>query len=753
MRYYDTYEQETLATLNTRTGVKKNTANYSSYWLDFDDEEYSSSSSMSDVMASSDPERIIKLASVRRAIANFVRILTNNEKIEVMFSSGKDSYTDGQKVVIAAEDDSKQFDPMVGLALHEGAHCLLSDFNLTKNLLNRKEWYKAAAAISPELRKMTVGNYSNELGDKYFQNTKEQIQSYQSVIGLIMNVIEDRRIDSFVYKNAAGYRPYYDAMYNKYFFNTDVTKNLRYNREWRIPTVQNYINWLINIFHPDFNRNALPGLSKMVDMIDLKNIRRFDVEKRMPELLSDWPVDSTMRTPWADYYLTHPQYSSTYSPYFEWNKHCPGMIDYSKLPLLWTVSNDIMLLIVQYVANYQEELNSQKGDNSEKIMIDIDGTSFEVDSNTLPNLDMGTQTAVVSEKKFNAKKADSWVKKMEKVMNGENRRKKLNKKEKQDIQNLENADAKLVEAGDTIVGKFPCLVTRKLTKQIMESDVFPFSYSTLTKHKQNEEAVIAGIRMGQILAHRLAVRNDPTITHFTRQERGKIDRRILSQLGMDIENVFKRTTVDNYKPVMIHLSLDASGSMGGKKWYKTMTVATALAYVASKISNVEVVITIRGDSTIPIVSVIYDSRKDNFQKVRTLFPCIYPMGSTPEGLCFSATLDIITESVKDYDTYFINFSDGEPGTSVRRGNEYKSYSGQPAYQHTRRMINSIKEAGVKVLSYFITEGVSTHRSSYIGNGSQIAFKTMYGEDAVFVNVENVTEVLRTLNKLLLKKVA
>jgi len=29
---------------------------------------------------------------------------------------------------------------------------------------------------------------------------------------------------------------------------------------------------------------------------------------------------------------------------------------------------------------------------------------------------------------------------------------------------------------------------------------------------------------------------------------------------------------------------------------------------------------------------------------------------------------------------------------------------------------------------------------------------MYGEDAVFVNVKNVTEVLRTLNKLLIKKV-
>jgi hypothetical protein len=61
----------------------------------------------------------------------------------------------------------------------------------------------------------------------------------------------------------------------------------------------------------------------------------------------------------------------------------------------------------------------------------------------------------------------------------------------------------------------------------------------------------------------------------------------------------------------------------------------------------------------------------------------------------------------------------------------------------------MKEAGVKVLSYFITE-YDVDRIQY--TGAYRPFKMMYGEDAVFVNVKNVTEVLRTLNKLLIKKV-
>jgi hypothetical protein len=235
------------------------------------------------------------------------------------------------------------------------------------------------------------------------------------------------------------------------------------------------------------------------------------------------------------------------------------------------------------------------------------------------------------------------------------------------------------------------------------------------------------------------------VTHFTRQERGTIDRRILAQLGMDIEQVFKRTTVENYKPVMLHLSLDASGSMRVQKWYKVLSVATALAYVSDKIQNIDVVITVRGDSKdMPIVSVVYDSRVDRFQKVRSIFPSLLPSGSTPEGLCFQATLDLITENAGKYDLYFVNFSDGEPGTSVRRRGEYTQYTGYSACQHTRRQMQALRENDVKVLSYFISD------YSTSANAKE-NFRIMYGEDAVFVNVSNVTDVLRTLNKLFLKK--
>jgi hypothetical protein len=172
--------------------------------------------------------------------------------------------------------------------------------------------------------------------------------------------------------------------------------------------------------------------------------------------------------------------------------------------------------------------------------------------------------------------------------------------------------------------------------------------------------------------------------------------------------------------------------------------------VSSKIQNVEVVITLRGDNEIPMVAVAYDSRRDTFQKVRSLFPYLRTNGSTPEGLCFKATLDLITECSGEYDVYFINFSDGEPGTSIRRKGEYNSYGGPMAYEHTRRQVQVMRDAGVKVLSYFISDYQDTSRIQY--SSAYNPFKKMYGEDAVFINVQNVTEVLRTLNNLLIKKV-
>ena len=73
------------------------------------------------------------MAGYKRAISNFVNIVTE-DNIPVVFNSNDSSYTDGKKVVIGANLDDKKFDVAVGLALHEGSHIKLSDFDLLRNL-------------------------------------------------------------------------------------------------------------------------------------------------------------------------------------------------------------------------------------------------------------------------------------------------------------------------------------------------------------------------------------------------------------------------------------------------------------------------------------------------------------------------------------------------------------------------------------------------------------------------------------------
>ena len=70
---------------------------------------------------------MLRLSSIRSAISNFVRILTR-KNIPVYFFDAPSSFNyAGKSVYISAKIGSKQdFDVAVGLALHEGAHTLLT---------------------------------------------------------------------------------------------------------------------------------------------------------------------------------------------------------------------------------------------------------------------------------------------------------------------------------------------------------------------------------------------------------------------------------------------------------------------------------------------------------------------------------------------------------------------------------------------------------------------------------------------------
>ena len=155
----------------------------SSYWLkDWEDDDIIVNQ-MNDVERKS--HDLYKLAASKRAISNFVNIVTN-DSIPVKFSTRGDSYTDGKTVVIGSQIvDPKDFDVAVGLALHEGSHIKLSDFKVLGDLYNLVPSHIKDGAI------------------------KKGITNPISTIKDIWNVVEDRRIDYYVFTSAPGYRDYY----------------------------------------------------------------------------------------------------------------------------------------------------------------------------------------------------------------------------------------------------------------------------------------------------------------------------------------------------------------------------------------------------------------------------------------------------------------------------------------------------------------------------------------------------------------
>lgn len=722
---------------------------HSKYWLDedlFNDDGPADSGRSVD----SELQRIARFAVVRRAISNFVSILSG-KNLPVQFSSGKESYTDGDRVIIAAEDDPAKFDVMVGLALHEASHVLLTDFEFIRALQPHRDsysygvipdrWWCGKTAAGDIAQTLLPYGLVKMLPDRCVppadHNTTMRYtgvvsQMFQDIHGL-MNILEDRRIDKYVYTNAGGYRPYYDALYNHYFFTKEVGRNLRFNPRWRDITVENYINRLLYAFHPAADPKALPGLDDMIKYMDLGTIERLA------------PEDSNGILAW---------------------RSAP---DYDKAPALWQSACHLYMMILNVVSTAEKNQTTgtpaikQPDKVTEQLKELLNSAPGALDA--LPNLDMPNVAPTPVEKdtkgkgknkqevegQFNAEKAERELQAAKKVMSGEVKKKKMSRNLAASVTALEEAQGEMVDISGNGIPKAKCFVTRKLTKRLMDQEWFIFGRNSDWVSKSAAEAVTAGKRMGQILHHRLQIRNDPLMTKQTRLPHGGLDRRLLAQLGMDITSVFQKTRVDIHKPVMLHLSLDASGSMSGKKWAKVQTVATALAYLGSKIQNVDTVISIRGGSRLPIVAVVFDSRRDQFTNFTKQFVLLHPNGGTPEGLCFKATMDLVTEAAATHDTYFINFSDGEPAFYVAGNEELVGkqssqwggvdYAGEVAFKHTRQMVNMMRDRGVKILSYFINE--------YEMNPNTVnAFRKMYGEDASFVNVNKAGEVLVTLNKLL-----
>jgi len=221
--------------------------NYSSFWLG---DNWERTTSFFDDEVEKPGVDLIALSSYRRAIANFVNIVTG-KNIPVTFTSSGDSYTDGKKVTISSKLDDKLFDSTVGLALHEGSHILLSDFDFVKQL---------------------EVNIPQEYIDRGFTKgySKNDVMVH---IKNLLNFVEDRRIDYHIFSNAPGYKGYYHSMYDKYFYSKVIDKGLL-SDEYTDENLDSYFFRIVNITNSNTRLDSLNGLREIWKVLDLKNISR-----------------------------------------------------------------------------------------------------------------------------------------------------------------------------------------------------------------------------------------------------------------------------------------------------------------------------------------------------------------------------------------------------------------------------------------------------------------------------------------------
>jgi len=687
--------------------------NNSSFWLDDNFLNDNNDWGFDDHIEKPKGKDPIKLSGYRRAIGNFVRIVTG-ESIPVRFTESGDSYTDGKSVTISASLKDKDFDPAVGLALHEGSHIKLTDFNTLRDL---EDWVK------------NHDTYMTSLAEKHGATCRDGFDGFdrwwsseyvKKKLGYLINIIEDRRIDAWVYKNAPGYKGYYQALYEKYFNAKIIDKGLK-SDEYTNYNWDSFIFRICNLTNPNRRLDVL-DLKRIWMMIDLKNIARLKNTTEVRDLAFELF-----------------QFIEGQIPSLELDKQdepgeCEGNgrgenegdepLDGNGEPK--TPEGDAE----------SDDGSKAEGEDAEK----GDGRNLGGGNEAPKGID-----ELSDRQKHQLKKA---IEKQEKFQNEEVKKTGISKKMQRQMTALENSgtDMKDVEydremwKGDYEKCKVQVAVVNNFTKDLInnvECDMWGDCWN-LARNKTN---VNEGIRRGVVLGKKLKIRAEQRDTKFSRLRSGKIDKRMIANAGFGAEAIFEKIESFAYNPGIIHISIDNSGSMNGDRFNNAVTTAVAIAKASSMIDNMDCVISFRAGARfagndVPVMLIAYDSRKHGMVQIKTLLPYVQVAGVTPEGLCFDAIMNEIVSSSRGKDAYFVNMSDGMP--------YYGNYYGEGAHKHTRMQVKKMAKEGIKVISYFITGSYNC------SDGERKAFDAMYGKDAQYINTKKITEVAKSMNKKFLE---
>jgi hypothetical protein len=725
----------------------------SSYWFDEHDSSYDyldlySDMSGDELASYKKSNDLYKLSATRRAVANFVQIVTQ-KNIPVTFATKSNSCTDGEKVILSADVDNN-FDVSVGLALHEGSHIVLSDFGLLTEMNNAYDSYRYAKMdvdnnggdiVSKIQYTIENSKFKDGLREMYYPTGKigskvSVDMEIKNLIGSLTNWIEDRRIDRYIYNSAPGYRDYYTSMYDFYFNDKAITKGIA-SDEYTDENIESYMFRIINLHNEKTDLSKLKGLRAIYRLIDLKNIDRL----KSTEDVFNLSIDVTAII------LDNIAYSASSSKSGDKGETEKGDGNPTG------------------EADGNGESTDGEGGEGDGIEMatdgDFEGTDSDGDSDgdasSASDIKKGKETLSASSKR----QLDKKIQKQKDFLDGKIKKKQITKGEAEKLQNIVDSDTQVVRVGNDYETKYSitkgvdCIVVKNLTENLLEQEDFPFSRIDWKTKKPSEWAiddVTKGVTLGNILGKKLQVRNESRETVYSRLTKGKIDGRMVASLGYNNENVFYNKDVDQYKKANLHISIDYSGSMHGDKLRKAITSTVAIVKACQMARNINVQVSIRStDSSyraLPYIAVVHDSTKNTFRQFCKYMSILQANNTTPEGLCFEAIQKQLIPTTNDTDSFFLNFSDGQPCYSIGTADDSINYQGEAAAEHTKKQINKMRNAGINTLSYFISD-YSEERIQSTSDWK--IFQKCYGKDAKSVNVENMMQVAKTMNELFLQK--
>ena len=679
---------------------------YSGFWLDKD------AASLGEAFSGKNNTTVkaLKLRKYQRAIANFVKILAQKD-VPVVFR-GTESWTDNECVVLATDISDKNFDVSAGLALHEASHLKYTDFKVLENLMKR-----GCAIVGDKIR--TVSS-----------------DEEKSTVKQILNYVEDRRIDNLVFKSSPGYKAYYHKLYDHYFRTEDIANALKHYTE---PTLENYMVQMLGMLHPKFNMNALPGLREIAIAIDINNIGRLQsTEDALEVSLKVYDIMSAAVEA-AEAQAQQPEAGDGEEDKEEGTPQ-PGGGGSSE---------------------EQEENEEQQGEGSAE---GTEGAEPQEGEDQQGGAEMDAEAEEPQLTPAEERAMREAVRQAQQLVDGNVEKKQGNHSLSNKLKDIQDSPTDITPVGEGTNSKMDCIVHEayKQSPAFLEyAQLSTINYSDTKQEQHNrmrelrnslpntinyrssehqEKMVFEGIQLGAILGRKLLTRREERSLEQNRLRTGRIDAKRIAHAGYGIESIFNQIHIDKYKKANIHLTLDASGSMGGARWYNSIKLAAALGKAVSMIDGLELQISTRDtDGNNPMITIVYDSRVNKLGYLQVVLGYINCNSMTPEGLCLEAMLNkkLLVPTTSELDSYLINVCDGSPG--------FNGYGGMSAIYHTARQVKRFKnELGIKHVGFFFGSSDC---------GSFGYFKSMYGEkqSIAMPDASNAMQIAQHMNKELMSK--